>query len=213
MKRNGDGPRVTDSLILGHEDVGVAGPLNPRDARSGSPLDCQLTKLLDYVQDAMDHLIPRQPIPRRQRQQPASLPVLPPGRLHTRPLPPILEENKPEAGRNGLLPESTWTSTLLPSTAKSDPSGWQRFHRLVSLSGLGWAFVLVGVLWGLFALAFSQCDGCGWDKGELFFAWGLGILVFGFFLRTSRKRPALSRLFLAVNILMVSILSMVVATR
>jgi len=101
---------------------------------------------------------------------------------------------------------------LLP-TKKNDRSEWQQFHRLISLSGLGWAFVFVGILWGLFAVAFSQCDGCGWDKGEFFIAWGLGILALGFCLRTSRKRPAVSRLFLAVNILMVSVLSVVVATR
>jgi len=78
---------------------------------------------------------------------------------------------------------------------------------------LGWAFVLVGFLWELFALAFSHYAGWEWDNGAFFFAWGLGILTFGFFLRTSRKRQAVSRLFLAVNILMVSVLSMVVATR
>jgi len=77
---------------------------------------------------------------------------------------------------------------------------------------LGWAFVLVGFLWELFALAFSHYAGWGWDNGAFFFAWGLGILAFGFFLRTSRKGQAVSRLFLAVNILMVSVLSMVVAT-
>jgi MFS family permease len=101
---------------------------------------------------------------------------------------------------------------LLPTT-KSDRSDRLRFHRLVSLSGLGWAFVLAAVLWELFALAFSQCAGWGWDKGAFFFAWGLGILAFGFYLRTSRKQPAVSRLFLGVNILVVSVLSLVVATR
>jgi hypothetical protein len=213
MKRKGGGPTVTDGLILGHEDVGMSALLNPRRARSGSPLDCQLTGLLDHVQDTMDHLIPWQPIPRRQWQQPASLRVPHPERLQVRPLPPILEKNTPQARRSRFLANGTRTSRLLLPTTKSDRSEWQRFHRLISLSGLGWAFVLVGVLWELFALAFSQCAGWGWDKGAFFFAWGLGILTFGFFLRTSRKWPAVSRLFLAVNILMVSVLSMVVATR
>jgi hypothetical protein len=127
-------------------------------------------------------------------------------------LPPILEKNNTQARCSTHLANGTWTSTLLLPTSRSDRSEWQWFHRLISLSGLGWAFVLVGVLWELFALAFSHYAGWGWDNGAFFFAWGLGILTFGFFLRTSRKRQAVSRLFLAVNILMVSVLSMVVAT-
>jgi hypothetical protein len=213
MKRKGDGPTVTDGLVLGHEDVGVGALLIPRSALSGPPLDCQPAKLLDYVQNAIDHLIPWQQVPRRQWQQPASLRVPHPERLHTHPLPPILEKNQPQARRNSLLADGTWTSTLLLPTTKSDRSEWQPFHRFVSLSGLGWAFLLVAVLWELFALAFSQCAGWGWDKGGFFFAWGLGILAFGFYLGTSRKRPAVSRLFLGVNILVVSVLSLVVATR
>jgi len=102
---------------------------------------------------------------------------------------------------------------LLLATTKSDGNGWQRFHRLVSLSGLGWGFVVTAILWELFALAFSQRAGWGWDKGAFFFAWGLGILAFGFYLKTSRKRPAVSHLFLGVNILVVGVLSLVVATR
>lgn len=86
-------------------------------------------------------------------------------------------------------------------------------RRLVGLSGLGWAFVVVAVAWELFALAFSQRAGWGWDKGAFFFAWGLGILALGFYLRTSRDRPPVSRLFFGVNILVVSVLSLVVATR
>jgi hypothetical protein len=86
-------------------------------------------------------------------------------------------------------------------------------HRLLDLTGLGWAFVVTAVLWELFAFAFSRSAGWGWDKGAFFFAWGLGILALGFFLRTSRKRPAVSRLFLGVNILVVSVLALVIATR
>ena len=90
---------------------------------------------------------------------------------------------------------------------------WQRLHRFVSLSGLGWAFVVAAVLWELFALDLYQCAGWGWDKGGFFFAWGLGILAFGCCLRTSRKRPAVSGLFLGVNILVMSVLALVVGTR
>lgn len=86
-------------------------------------------------------------------------------------------------------------------------------RRLVGLSAFGWAFVAVAVVWEVFAFAFSQRAGWGWDKGAFFFAWGLGILAFGFYLRTSRNRPPVSRLFLGVNILMVSVLSLVVAAR
>ncbi len=89
----------------------------------------------------------------------------------------------------------------------------RKLHRLVSLSGWGWAFVAAAVLWELFALDLSQCAGWGWDKGGFFFAWGLGTLAFGFCLRASRKRPAVARLFLGVNILVVSVLALVVATR
>lgn len=213
MERKGDGPTMTDGLILGHEEVGVVALLTPRSALSGPALDCQPAKLLDHVQDAMDHMIPWHPVPRRQWQQPASLRVSHPERPHARPLPPTLEKNKPQARRNRLVADGTRTSTLLLPTTKSDRSEWQRFHRLVSLSGLGWAFVLAAVLWELFALAFSECAGWGWDKGGFFFAWGLGILAFGFYLRTSTKRPAVSRLFLGVNILVVSVLSLIVATR
>ena len=104
-------------------------------------------------------------------------------------------------------------STVALPTAQSAWGVWQRLHRLVSLSGLGWAFVAAAVLWELFALDLSQCAGCGWDKGGFFVAWGLGILAFGFCLRTSMKRRAISGLFLGVNILVVSVLALVVGTR
>jgi len=213
MKRIGDAATVTDGLIPERQDVGVAASLDPRNVGLGPVVDRQLATRLDHVQDAMDHLIHRQPVPWRRPQRPASLPVPHAERLQARPLPSILEKKRPRARHKGLLAEGTRGSTVLLPIAKNDPSGWQRLHRLISPSGLGWAFVLVGVLWGLFAFAFSQCDGCGWDKGRFFFAWSLGILAFGFCLRTTRKRPTVSRFFLAVNIFMVSVLSMVVATR
>jgi hypothetical protein len=213
MKRKGDGPMVTDGLILGHEGVGAAAVLNPRSALPGPRLDCQPAELLDHIQDALDHMIPRRSVPQQPWQQPASRRAPHAESLHARPLPSILERNKPQARHNRLLAGGMWTSTLLLPTTKSDRREWQRFRRLVSLSGLGWAFVLTAVLWEVFALAFSQCAGWGWDRGAFFFAWGLGILAFGFYLRTSRKRPAVSRLFLGVNVLVLSVLSLVVATR
>ncbi len=99
-----------------------------------------------------------------------------------------------------------------PATGSARGVG-QRLHRLVNLSGLGWAFVAAAVLWELFALDLSQCAGWGWDKGGFFFAWGLGILVFGCCLRASRKRRAVSGLFLGVNILFVSVLAFIVGMR
>lgn len=112
-----------------------------------------------------------------------------------------------------LLADGGWTATLPRPAAPIRPAARQRLHRLVNLSGLGWTFVAAAVLWELFALAFSQCAGWAWDKGAFFFAWGLGIHAFGFFLRRSRKRPAVSRLFLGVNVLILGVLSLVVATR
>ena len=113
----------------------------------------------------------------------------------------------------GLLADGIWTSVPPLPTARIDQSEGSPFHRFVSLSGLGWGFVLAAVCWELFALEFSHYAGWGWDKGAFFFAWGLGILVCGFCLRTSRKQPADSSLFLGVNVLVLSVLSIVVATR
>lgn len=120
-------------------------------------------------------------------------------------------------------PLDAWPFTLLadgpeiptpPLLAAGDGRrAWQWLQRFVGLSRLGWTFVAAAVLWELFALAFSQCAGWGWDKGAFFFAWGLGLLTFGFFLRRSRKRPAVSRLFLGVNVLVLGVLSLVIATR
>ncbi len=104
-------------------------------------------------------------------------------------------------------------SMVARPTTRSARGSSQRLRRFVSLSGLGWAFVVAAVLWELFALDLSQCAGWGWDKGGLFFAWGLGILAFGCCLRTSGKRRAVSGLFLGVNILVVSVLAFIVGMR
>ena len=112
-----------------------------------------------------------------------------------------------------LIADARLAPTLpLPAT-RDGRSAWQGLHRLVNLSGLGWSFVAAAVLWELFALVFSECAGWAWNNGAFFFAWGLAILAFGFCLRRTRKRPAVSRLFLGVNILVLSVLSLVVATR
>lgn len=212
MKRKGDVTAVANGLILANEGVGVVALLTPRSALSGPPLDHRLSGLLDHVQRAMEHLIPRPGVPRGAWQQPTALQVPHLERVHPRPLPPILGTAEPQAGRDRLLADGTRTSTLLLPFAKSDRSQWQWFYRLVTLSGLGWAFVVLAAVWEIFALVFSQRAGFGLDKGAFFFAWGLGTLVLGFYLRTSRKRPAVSRLFLGVNILVLSVLSLVVAT-
>jgi len=66
---------------------------------------------------------------------------------------------------------------------------------------------LRGVVWEVFAVAFSRCVGCGWEKGAFFFAWVLPSRGLGFYLKKSRERPPVSRLFFGVNVLMVSVLS------
>ena len=100
-----------------------------------------------------------------------------------------------------------------PLAPVRDRGGRHVIRRAVSLSGLGWAFLLVAVSWESLAVAFARCSGCSWEQGAFFFAWGLGTLAFGLYLRTDRKRTALSGLFLGVNVLVVSVLSLVVATR
>jgi hypothetical protein len=92
-------------------------------------------------------------------------------------------------------------------------SWWHAIRRLVRVSGLGLAFVLVAVFWEGFAVAFARYADCSWEQGALFFAWGLGMLAFGFCLRPGGKQAAVSRLFLGVNILVVGVLSLVVAVR
>ena len=112
-----------------------------------------------------------------------------------------------------LLADGRRIPTLPLPAAGDGRRAWQWLQRFVGLSRLGWTFVAAAVLWELFALAFSQRAGWAWDKGAFFFAWGLGLLAFGFFLRRSRRRPAVSRLFLGVNVLVLGVLSLVIATR
>ena len=116
----------------------------------------------------------------------------------------------PRGARPVMRPGRRLARPLEPAGARDR---WHAIQRVVGLSGLGWAFVLVAVFWERFAVAFSRCAGCTWDQGAFFFAWGLGTLAFGFYLRTGRKRPAVSRLFLGVNVLVVSVLSLVVAIK
>jgi hypothetical protein len=213
MKRRGDWPGVTDGPTLGPEGAGVAALLAPRGLLPGPPLECRPAILLDHTHDATGQVFSWQPVPRRQFRQPASPPLAHSRRLHAPPLSSALERNGSQARRNRLLEDGAWTPTLLVAAASSDRPARRWLLRLVSLSVLGWAFVLAAVLWGRFAYAFSHCAGCGWREGGFFFAWGLGILVFGFFLRASRERPAASRLFLGANILVVSVLYLVLATR
>ena len=72
MTRKRDGPTVTGAVILGHDAVGVVALFNPQSALLGLPLDCQPTRLFDSLHDAVDHVIPWQPVPRRRWQQPTS---------------------------------------------------------------------------------------------------------------------------------------------
>jgi hypothetical protein len=204
---------VTDGLILGYEGVGVVGLFTTPGVLLLPAHGCQPERLLGQAQDVLGRMIPWQSVVRRRWQRPASLRAPRPERRHACVLPAIREADTPRAGCDRLPTGGPWASTMLLPTATSDRSEAHWLHRLVGLSILGWAFVLAAVLWELFALAFSQCSGCGWAKAAFFFTWGLGVLAFGFFLRTGRERPAVSRLFLGVNILVVSVLSLVVATR
>lgn len=213
MQRKGDGTTMTGGLSVGHRDIGAAAVLTQRRAVWGSPDDRQPAPLLDHIQPAMEHVSPWQPAPWRLWQQPASVSVSHPAPLRACVLPPILAENTPHTRRDRPLAHGTWTSPLLLPTPQRERSDWSWFHRVVGLSGLGWAFVSAAVLWELFAVTLCRCAGWGWDRGGLFFAWGLAVLAFGLYLRTSRERPAVSRLFLGVNFLVVGVLSVVVATR
>ena len=208
MTRKRDGPTVTDALVLGPESVGVMALPNPHSALVELP-----TRLHDYLHDAVEHVVPWQPAPRRRWQQPTSVRVPCRTRPDAPPLVPIIAQPRRQAGYDPFPADEAVVPTALLSPARSDRSAWQHLHRLVDLSGLGWAFVLAAVGWELFALEFCRCAGWGLDKGAFFLAWGLGILVFGCCLRPGWKRPAVSRLFLGMNILVMSVLSLVVATR
>lgn len=210
MTRKRDGPMVTGAVSVGQDAVGVAALVNPQGVFLEPPPG---PRLLDLLHDAVEHVVPRQPAPRRRWQQPTSLWVPCRTRPDAAPLVSAVPQPRRQAGYDPFPADEAVVPTVLLSPARSDRSAWQRLHRLVDLSGLGWAFVLAAVGWELFALAFCQCAGWGLDKGAFFLAWGLGILAFGIWLRPSRQRPAVSRLFLGMNILVMSVLSLVVATR
>ena len=195
MRRARDGPTLTEGFILGHDSLKVVTPLAPRSALAGPSRDCRLARSHEPAHGAIERLI---------TWLPAS------GRV---PLPPLLDGHNPDAGRSERPAEGAWASASTLPTAKSDWSGWRWLRRLFDLSGLGWTFVFSAVCWELFALAFSQRAGWGWDKGVFFFAWGIGVLALGFYLRSNRKRPAVSRLFLGINVLVLGVLSLVVATK
>ena len=205
MKRNTDGPTMIDGVALGPDGAGAVALLAPRGALSGP--------LLKHVRATLGRVIPWPEVPLWQWRQPPSLRVPHPERPVKRPPPTVPGGSEPRAWRDGHLSDGAPASTLPLATTEGYRSDWQWLHRLVDLSGLGWAFVVTAVLWELFAFAFTRSAGWGWDRGAFFFAWGLGILALGFFLRTSRRRTAVSRLFLGMNIFMVSVLSLVVATR
>lgn len=122
----------------------------------------------------------------------------------------VLALPAPPGARPVMQPGRRLARPLAPARDRSE---WHAIRRVVSLSGLGWAFVLVAVSWESFAVALARCAGCSWDQWALFFGWGLGTLAFGLNLRSDSKRPALSRLFLGVNVIVVGVLSLVVATR
>ncbi len=204
---------MTDGRVLGHDGVGVLALLAPPSVIAGPTLGGSPARLVVHVRKAIGKAIPWQGAPPWLCRQPSSPGVSPPGRRHPRPLSSTFGEGTLEARRDRLLADGTWASTMSGPTTRSARSEWEWLRRLVGLSGLGWAFVLTAVCWELFAVALSLCAGWGWDRGAGFFAWGLGILALGFYMRTSRERPAVSRLFLGVNLLVVGVLSLVVATR
>jgi hypothetical protein len=203
MIRSGDGPAVTNGLVLGPDVGGRTAVLTTRGAILGPALDHQLSEALDRAQGGMASWMPRPTIPRGRLQRAASLPVPWPGRPDAR--------HRPD-GQDGFLGDETEPSSPEAAAPRTERSGWPRLHRFVSLSGLGWAFVIASVLWECFALVFSERVGWGWDMGALFFAWGLGILALGFCLRTSPIRPACSRCFLGANVVVLAVLGLVVAT-
>lgn len=201
-------------VVLVPGDAEAMAVLTPQCALLARPLDCQPAILFDSWPAETDPVMALQPLSCGKGQSPASLGVLQPERLHARHLPPIFDVVRaPQAGRNRLVADGTHVSAPRILTVTRDWNEWEWPRRLVGISFLGWAFVLAAVGWELFGLALSRCAGWGWDRGAFFFAWGLGIFAFGFYLRTSRRQPAASRLFLGVNILVVSVLSLVVATR
>ncbi|MBI4915050.1 MAG: hypothetical protein HY825_04325 [Acidobacteria bacterium] len=213
MRRTGEGSTVTEGRVFGHDGAGVVALTTPQHALAGLFLGGSPARLVVHARTAMQHVIPWPGTSSWQWRQPATPRVPLPERLAPGSPQPIPEESTPQARRDRLHANGTWASSMPGPTTRSRTGEWEWLRRLVGLSGLGWAFVLTAVCWELFAVALSLCAGWGWDKGAGFFAWGLGILALGFYLRTSRQSPAVSRLFLGVNILVVGVLSLVVATR
>ncbi len=203
MIRSGDGPAVTNGLVLGPDVGGRAAVLTQRGAILGPAIDHQLTEALDRAQGGTASWMPGPTIPLGRRQQPTAIPVPWLGRPDAR---------HRSDGRDGLLGDEIEPSSPEAAAPRTERSGWPRLRRFVSLSGLGWAFVIASVLWECFALVFSERVGWGWDIGALFVAWGLGVLVLGFCLRTSPIRPACSRCFLGANVVVLAVLGLIVAT-
>lgn len=213
MRRKRDGPRAANGLLLGHDEVAAVGLLSPQAALSGPPLDCAQASLLDHIREAIENLVPWHSSSWRGERRPVSARVPHPEHLDATCPSPVLGQGEPHARLDRPQLEAPWIPSAALPDARSDRGEWQRLQRFVALSGLGWAFVLSGLSWEIFALTFSRCVGWGWDKGAFFFAWGLGIIAFGFYQRASRQRPAVSRLFLGVNVFMLGVLSLVVGTR
>jgi hypothetical protein len=213
MKSNEAWPTATESLTIGPEGAGVATLLPPPGALSGPPPDRRLSGLLDHMKLTIEDLVALHEVRQGPWQEPAASPTPRAERARGDAPMPVLEGLGARAGRDRVLARGAWTSPLLPYTPSTHWSEWPRLHRFVDLSALGWAFVLAAVCWEAFAFAFNHYAGWGWDRGAFFFAWGLGILACGFYLRTTRKQPADSHLFLGLNALFLSVLTIVVVTR
>lgn len=208
MTRKRDTPRVTSASISGQEAVGVLALPNVHNA-----LDGPSAWLGERLHDAVGQGILWQSALWRWWQRQDFLQAFRRERRNARPLPPVFEQSTRRDGCTGSAADKPGASAVLPSATRRWLHTQQGLRRFVTLSGLGWGFVLAAVGWELFALAFCHCAGWGLDEGAFFLAWGLGILAFGFWLRPSRQRPATSRLFLGMNILVMSVLSLVVATK
>jgi hypothetical protein len=109
MRCQGDEPTVTDGPTLAHEAVRMVPLLALRSIPTRPPLDCRPATLVNNVQSTTERVRQRQPVPRRQWQQPAFLrfPYL--NVLDAFPLASLLAEHKPQVVRS-LLADGTWTS-------------------------------------------------------------------------------------------------------
>lgn len=213
MKRTRDRPTRSFGRVHEQPSAGVVALATGQSAIFPLPIVCHPTMVSDQAQVRKETVIPFQSVSRPIWQQSSSFRFPHPDHLQQRPRPHIFEGTPPQVRRYTTTEGRTRSYTLSLAHFRSAPSEWQWLHRFVSLSRLGWAFVLTAIFWEIFAYAFSHCTGWGWNKGAFFFIWGLGVLAFGFYLRTSRKRTSVSPLFLGVNILVVSVLSLIVATR